>query len=228
MIKSKFYLIKGNDAPIYVGFTNRPIKQRFSEHKADKDFSDYEEVTIEKIDQLNYEFTWNEDILYKNANEVSVRENQLIIKYGTQDSRYQKAIGGGQVWNYEKYFVRRNQNNPKFLGMSGTEIEEWIGDERAVDRYLKDFVNGMKDPVDVYLGSFVGNMKDPVDQYLSSFIGNMKDPIDVYLGNFVNSMRDPIDIYLHNFVNNMHEPADQYLINFVGNMEKIVDKQIIV
>jgi len=228
MIKSKFYLIRGDGKPIYVGFTNRPIKQRFSEHKADKDFSGYEKVTIEKLDELDYEFTWNEDILYKNANEVSVREAQLIVEYRTQGSKYQKASDGGQVWTYEKWFVRTNKDNPKFLGVSGVEIEEWIGDERAVDRYLKDFVNGMKDPVDVYLGSFVGNMKDPVDQYLSSFVGNMKDPIDVYLGNFVNSMRDPIDIYLHNFVNNMHEPADQYLINFVGNMEKIVDKQIIV
>lgn len=228
MIKSKFYLIRGDGEPIYVGFTNRPIKQRFSEHKADKDFSCYGNITIEKLDELNYEFTWDEDILYKNANEVSVCEAQLVLEYGTQDSKYQKASDGGQVWTYEKYFVKTNKDNPKFVGISGTEIEEWIGDERAVDRYLKDFVNGMKDPVDVYLGSFVGNMKDPVDQYLSSFIGNMKDPIDVYLGNFVNSMRDPIDIYLHNFVNNMHEPADQYLINFVGNMEKIVDKQIIV
>ncbi len=126
MIKSKFYLIRGDGEPIYVGFTNRPIKQRFSEHKADKNFSDYESVTIEKIDELNYEFTWNEDILYKNANEVSVRENQLIIEYETQDSRYQKAVGGGQVWTYEKWFVKTNKNNPKFVGMSGDEIEEWI------------------------------------------------------------------------------------------------------
>lgn len=135
MIKSKFYLIRGDGKPIYVGFTNRPIKQRFSEHKAGKDFSGYEKVTIEKIDESDYEFTWNENILYKNANEVSVRENQLIIKYGTQDSKYQKAIGGGQVWTYEKYFVRNNQNNPKFLGMSGDEIEKYV--ELENDRIQK-------------------------------------------------------------------------------------------
>ena len=159
MIKSKFYLIRGDGEPIYIGFTNRPIKQRFTEHKADKDFSGYEKVTIEKLDELNYEFTWNEDILYKNANEVSVRENQLIIEYGTQNSKYQKAIGGGQVWTYEKWFVRNNGDNPKFLGMSEIEIESWIADERAIDVYLDNFVNNMKNPVDVYLSSFVGNMK---------------------------------------------------------------------
>lgn len=126
MIKSKFYLIRGDGEPIYLGFTNRPIKQRFSEHKVDKDFSGYEEVTIEKLDELDYNFTWDEDILYKNANVVSLREAELVLEYGTQDSKYQKASDGGQVWTYEKWFVRNNRGNPKFLGMSGKEIEEWI------------------------------------------------------------------------------------------------------
>ena len=235
MIKSKFYLIRGNDAPIYVGFTNRPIKQRFSEHKADKDFSDYEKVTIEKLDELDYKFTWDENVLYRNANEVSAREAELIIKYNTQDSKYQKATGGGQVWNYEKWFVRTNKDNPKFLGMSGAEIEEWIGDERAVDRYLGNFVNHMQDPVDIYLSSFVGNMKDPVDIYLHNFVNHMSDPVDRYLKDFINGMKtpvdeylkgfvstmmDPVDEYLSHFVNHMYEPADQYLISFVSNMRK--------
>lgn len=220
MIKSKFYLIRGDGEPIYVGFTNRPIKQRFLEHRAGKNFSDYDEITIEKLAELDYEFTWDEDILYENANEVSSYEARLVLEYGTQDSKFQKAIGGGQVWSYEKWFVRTNKDNPKFVGMSGTQIEEWIGDERAIDRYLKNFVNRMMDLVDIYLGSFVNHMKDPVDRYLSDFVGHMYDPVDVYLGSFVGTMKDPIDVYLGNFVNHMHEPADQYLINFVGSMKK--------
>lgn len=140
MIKSKFYLIRGDGKPIYVGFTNRPIKQRFSEHKIDKDFSAYEDITIEKLDELDYEFTWDEDILYKNANEVSVREAQLVLEYGTRDSKYQKATDGGQVWNYEKYFVRKNQNNPKFLGMSGAEIEEYIQLENDRIKKLRGYI----------------------------------------------------------------------------------------
>jgi len=43
--------------------------------------------------------------------------------------------------------------------MSEIEIESWIADERAIDVYLDNFVNNMKNPVDVYLSSFVGNMK---------------------------------------------------------------------
>ena len=223
MIKSKFYLIRGDGEPIYVGFTNRPIKERFSEHKADKDFSTYEKVTIEKLDELSYDFTWDEDVLYRNANEVSVREAQLVKEYGTHDSKYQKASGGGQVWTYEKWFVKTNKDNPKFMGMSGVEIEEWIADEQAVDVYLSNFVNHMKDPVDVYLGNFVNNMLDPVDVYLSNFVNHMKDSVDVYLHNFVVTMKDPVDVYLHNFVNHMLDPVDVYLSNFVNHMKDPVD-----
>jgi len=145
MIKSKFYLIRGDGEPIYVGFTNRPIKQRFAEHKADKDFSDYENVTIEKIDELDYEFTWNEDILYKNANEVSEREAQLVKKYETQNSRYQKAVGGGVVWSYEKYFVRTNKDNPKFVGMSNTTTEIYIQEKKKQKDRISKLIHSKSD-----------------------------------------------------------------------------------
>lgn len=226
MIKSKFYLIKGNDAPIYVGFTNRPIKQRFLEHRADKDFSDYEKITIEKIDELNYKFTWDENVLYRNANEVSAREAELIIEYGTQNSKYQKASDGGQVWTYEKWFVKTNKDNPKFLGMSESEIEEWIGDERAVDRYLGNFVNNMKTPIDVYLSSFVNHMKDPVNILLSNFVGGMLEPTNQYLKDFVNGMKTPVDAYLKGLVNNMLDPVDRYLKDFINGMKTPVDEYL--
>lgn len=141
MIKSRFYLIRGDNKPIYVGFTNRPIKQRFAEHKASKDFSQYENVTIEKLDELSYSFTWDEDVLYKNANKVSIREAQLVLEYGTQDSQYQKAIGGGVVWNYEKWFVKTNKNNPKFMGLSGEKIEEYIELENNRLMKLRSYIS---------------------------------------------------------------------------------------
>lgn len=178
MIKSKFYLIRGDEKPIYVGFTNRPIKQRFLEHKAGKDFSDYEEVTIEKIDELNYEFTWNEDTLYKNANEVSVREARLIIKYGTQDSRYQKAVGGGVVWSYEKYFVRTNKYNPKFRGMSGAEIEEWI--ELESDR-LKKLRNYINHTIPNYLRKQKGYIDSTIPSYLTKQKTYIRNTMSIYL-----------------------------------------------
>jgi len=140
MIKSKFYLIRGDGEPIYVGFTNRPIKQRFAEHKADKDFSGYEKVTIEKLDELDYNFTWDFNQVNRNALEVSDREAELVSKYNTQDNVYQKAKGGGSVWNYEKWFVKTNKDNPKFAGMSGAEIEEYVELENDRIKKLRSYI----------------------------------------------------------------------------------------
>lgn len=208
MIKSKFYLIKGNDAPIYVGFTNRPIKQRFSEHKADKDFSGYEKVIIEKLDELDYEFTWNEDTLYKNANEVSAREAELIIKYNTQDSCYQKATGGGQVWTYEKWFVRNNKDNPKFLGMSGVEIEEWIKLEYNRIKKLRGYIHNtipiflskqkhyIGHTIPMYMRKQKDYIKDTIPKHLIKQKIYVDKTIPIYLRKQKDYISDTIPIYL--------------------------------
>lgn len=206
MIKSRFYLIRGDGKPIYVGFTNRPIKQRFAEHKTSKNFSDYKKVTVEEIDRLDYAFTWDEDVLYKNANEVSVREAQLILEYGTQDSKYQKSIGGGQVWTYEKWFVRTNKDNPKFLGMTSEEVEEYLKEDRDIKRYM---------------GSFISNMQLPERQYMNNFISSMEYPVKMYLRSFVNHMEDPVKTYLGDFIKDMELPEKQYMKNFVKHMKII-------
>jgi len=217
MIKSKFYLIRGDGEPIYVGFTNRPIKQRFSEHKADKDFSDYEEVTIEKIDQLNYEFTWNEDILYKNANEVSVREAQLIVDYGTQDSKYQKATGGGQVWLYEKYFVKANKDNPKFGGMSGVEIENYITLENNRIQKLRDYVARTESIYLIKQKNYIGNT---MPSYLIKQKNYVKLTIPSYLIKQKNYIHDTMPIYLRKQKNYISHTMTSYLMkqkNYIGH-----------
>lgn len=193
MIKSKFYLIRGDGEPIYVGFTNRPIKERFSEHKADKDFSAYGEITIEKLDELDYEFTWDEDILYKNANEVSVRENQLIIKYVTQDSRYQKASGGGQVWAYEKWFVKTNKDNPKFLGMSGDKITEYIKLESDRLKKLRSYIGHTIPSYLIKQKAYIGHT---IPSHLRKQKGYIKHTIPIYLKKQKNYIGNTIPIYL--------------------------------
>lgn len=218
MIVSSFYLIKGDGKPIYVGFTNRSIKQRFAEHKTSKNFSDYKKVTVEEIDRLDYAFTWDEDVLYKNANEVSVREAQLILEYGTQDSKYQKSIGGGQVWTYEKWFVRTNKDNPKFLGMTSEEVEEYLKESDVVKSYMGNFVNGMQDPVRVYMSSFVNNAKDPVRVHMQNFVNHIEHPVRAYMRNFANGMKDPVRVYMGNFVNGMQDTARVYMKHFVSDM----------
>lgn len=219
MIKSKFYLIRGDGIPIYVGFTNRSISKRFSEHKADKDFSGYSRVTIEKVDELDYEFTWDEKILYKNANEVSVREAQLVLEYGTQDSNYQKAIGGGTVWTYEKWFVRANKDNPKFTDMSGDEIESYIEAEREVSRYMVNFIGDMDDSVRVYMKSFINHMTSKEDLYMKHFISHMEEPVSRYMSDFIRGICDPVDQYMRNFINHMTSEESRYMSDFINGMK---------
>lgn len=220
MIISKFYLIRGERRPIYVGFTNRTIQQRFTEHKYEKDFSEYSTVTVELIDEISYNFTWDEKVLYSNANEVSLHEEQLVDKYGTQNSPYQKAMGGGQVWSYEKWFVHNNKGNPKFINMSGSDIESYIEEEHEIAVYMKNFVGDMLDPATVYMKNFVNNMSDPVSVYMANFVNHMEDPVDTYLRTFVNNMIDPVPRYMRDFVHHMEDPVESYMRNFVNHMEK--------
>lgn len=169
MIKSNFYLIRGDNKPIYVGYTNRPIKRRFDEHKKYKDFSHYNRVTIEKIDELSYDFTWNEQVLYKNANEVSIRESNLILKYGTQDSEYQKAVGGGQTWGDIKYFVKHNKNNPLYLNMSKRSIDKYLRNSIHYLEVLSDFsirvVDYVMNTIIDYANSLIPYRKSEENEY---------------------------------------------------------------
>ncbi|AAV35892.1 orf72 [Lactobacillus phage LP65] len=161
-ITSRFYVIYGDYDPIYVGYTNRTVKQRFREHKEDKDFSDYDNVEVKELvdEKLSFDFTWNYEQTCENANKVSLREGQLVQQYDTQDSIFQKADKGGQTWATEKGFVKNNKDNPRFTGMSGVDIKACLKEEKTVTTWLGNFVGHMKPVEEVWLGSFVGSMKN--------------------------------------------------------------------
>ena len=91
-IISNFYLIREDNKPTYVGYTNRPVKQRFREHIKEKDFAG--DATVEEIDSLSFPFTWDINIINQYAQEVSDRETELIYQYNTQGSIWQKGING--------------------------------------------------------------------------------------------------------------------------------------
>lgn len=155
MISSKFYLITGDSVPIYVGYTNRSINQRLKEHKQTKDFSKFKRISIKKIDQLDYEFTWDEKELYMHADEVSKREGQLVLEYKTQDSEYQKAIGGGQTWSDIKWLVKSSRDNPGLRNMSDEDIKEKLKEISVIRASMKDFIINLQDPVFETMKSFM-------------------------------------------------------------------------
>lgn len=175
-ITSRFYVIYGDCEPIYVGYTNRTVRQRFAEHKHDKDFSDYDNIEVKELvdDKLSFEFTWDYEKTCKNADEVSLREGQLVQQYGTQSSEYQKAVEGGQAWASEKGFVKHNKDNPKFAGMSGLEIKACLKEEKVASIWLGNFVSNMKPTEEVWLGSFISTMKPIEEVWLGSFVSTMK------------------------------------------------------
>lgn len=215
---SRFYLITLRGQPVYVGYTNRLIKQRFAEHKHDKDFgNDAPEIAL--IDTLSFDFSWDISVINGYAKQVDNRERELIVKYNTQDSIYQKAIGGGQTWADVKHFVRTNHDNPKFAGLADEEILSLIALENIIRQYMQSFVNNMDDPVTIYMKNFVGHMDDPVTIYMQSFVSRMDDQVAIYMKNFVSHMDDPVAIYMKHFVSHMDDPVAIYMRNFVSHMD---------
>jgi len=206
-IISRFYVIYGDGTPIYVGYTNRTVKQRFSEHQKDKDFSDYEEVHVEELkkERLVYEFTWDYGQICRDADEVSLREGQLVQKYSTQDSVYQKAIGGGQTWASEKWFVKSNKDNPKFLGMSGTQIKDRIKAEKEIQVDIGHFVSHMESQYQVDISHFVSHMKPQYQINICNFVSSIKPQYQVDISNFVNGMKRQYQVDISNFVSTMKE-----------------------
>lgn len=205
-IKSKFYVIYGDGVPIYVGFTSRTVHQRFLEHKKSKDFSDFDEVRVKELkeDELDFDFTWNYSIVENEANKVSKKEVKLVKKFGTQNSKFQKANGGGVVWNHIKYFVLSNKDNPKYRGMSGSEIHGYLENRKKEMSILRHFI---------------GNMHYPSTSILGSFISRVNYPSKGILGHFIMHIDYPSKIILSNFIGNTHYPSTSILGNFIYHME---------
>ena len=220
-LKSNFYLIKVDNTPVYIGYTNRPIKTRFREHLHDKDFGDGK-VTVEELDSLSFPFTWDINLINQYAKEVSKRETALIAEYGTATSVWQRGINGdigGQVWANIKHFVLTNKDNPKFTGLSEDEILAYLQREDIARQYMKGFVRGIQGPIAVYMNGFVKGIQDPIAVYMTSFVTSIKYPVAVYMNNFVNHIDSPVAVYMANFVNHIQDPIAVYMTSFVNNIK---------
>lgn len=230
-IISRFYLITIDNKPVYVGYTNRTIKQRFREHIKDKDLP--EESEIKQIDKLEFEFTWDIVQVNENAKLVSDRESELITEYSTGNSPYQKGpsgMKGGQTWASVKGFVNSNRNNPQYIGMGSEELLEYLDSyhnymdklHRFIIHYqdyrltkLSNFISGYRDIRFNKLSNFVSNYKDPRMSKLSSFVRNYCDPRLSKLSHFIGHYNDTRLDKLSGFVKNYKDPRTQKLSNFI-------------
>ena len=217
-IVSRFYLITLADKNIYVGYTNRPIKERFREHVKDKELP--KEATVKQIDKLEFEFTWDMVQVNENAKRVSKRENELIAEYGTGSSKYQKGLRdnlGGQTWASVKAFVHSNKDNPQYKGMDSQELLTYLDSYRKRMSKLSGFIGSYKDPRLKKLSNFISRYKDPRLTKLSSFISNYKDPRLDKLRDFIGNYKDPRLSKLSHFVSNYKDPRLDKLHGFITN-----------
>lgn len=220
-ITSRFYVIYGDGIPIYVGYTNRTVRQRFSEHKKAKDFSDFDEVRVTELkkEKLVYNFTWDYEQTCKNADEVSLREGQLVQEYGTQKSEYQRAFAGGQTWASEKGFVKSNKDNPKFRGMTGTQIKDRIEAEKEVQVDITNFVSNMKPQYQVDISDFVSTMKPQYQVDIGHFVSDMKPQYQIDIGSFVSNMKPHYQVDISDFVSHMKPQYQVDIGSFVSTMK---------
>ena len=222
-IVSRFYLITLDNKNIYVGYTNRPIKERFREHVKDKELP--KEATIKQIDKLEFEFTWDMVQVNENAKLVSKRENELIAEYGTSSSKYQKGLRdnlGGQTWASVKGFVHSNKDNPQYTGMDSQELLAYLDNYRKRVAKLSGFINHYRDPRLDKLSNFISHYPgDPKLKKISHFVSNYRDPRFQKLNSFINHYRDPRLDKLSSFVSNYKDPRLDKLHNFVSNYKDI-------
>ena len=219
-IVSRFYLITLAGDNIYVGYTNRPIKERFREHVKDKELP--KEALIKQIDKLEFEFTWDMVQVNENAKRVSKRENELIDEYGTSSSKYQKGLGniqGGQTWASVKAFVHSNKDNPQYAGMDSQELLAYLDNYRKRMGKLSNFISNYKDPRLTKLSNFISRYKDPRLSKLSAFIGSYKDPRLTKLSHFVSGYKDPRLTKLSAFIGSYKDPRLTKLSNFITHYQ---------
>ena len=217
-IVSRFYLITLDNKNIYVGYTNRPIKERFREHVKDKELP--KEATVKQIDKLEFEFTWDMVQVNENAKRVSKRENELIAEYGTSSSVYQKGLRdnlGGQTWASVKAFVHSNKDNPQYTGMDSQELLAYLDNYRKRMNKLHGFISSYKDPRLSKLRGFVSSYKDPRLDKLSHFIGSYHDPRLTKLSHFISSYKDIRLDKLRNFITNYKDSRLSKLSHFISN-----------
>lgn len=210
-IISNFYLIRLDGEPVYVGYTNRPIKTRFKEHLRDKDFGDVT-PTAESLGSLEYDFTWDDELINSYSREVSARETELIIEYGTKDSMWQKGTSrsiGGQTWANVKYFIRNNRDNPKFRGLPEEAILALIEYQRKMITYLKSVISHTKPLEDTRLRSVINGTK-PLEYTRLKNVITHTNPLEyTRLKSAINHTKPLEEIRLKNVITNTKRQVDK-------------------
>ena len=226
-IISNFYLIRENGQPTYVGYTNRSIKQRFTEHLHDKDFTG--DATVESLGSLSFPFTWDINTINQYASEVSDRETELIAEYRTGDSVWQKGINGrvgGQTWSDIKHFVSTNKDNPKFRGMSNEGILELVEYQHKMVEYLKHVIAHTNPLEDTRLRNVIVHTKPLEYTRLRNVIAHTKPLEDTRLRSVINHTKPLEYTRLRDVINHTKPLEDTRLRNVITGTKPLEDTRL--
>lgn len=218
-IVSNFYLIRLDGEPVYVGYTNRTIKQRFSEHKKDKDFGDIE-PTVESLGNLKYDFTWDMGLINQYAREVSDRETELVEEYGTQDSVWQKGASGnigGQTWANVKYFIKTNRDNPAFRKIDDSDIMILLEWQQRNSKKLRGMINDTNIKGSQKLRNMIKNTNIKGAQKLESMVNTTNIKGFTKTKNMITQTNINGFMKLRNMVNNTNIKGSKKLKDMVKN-----------
>lgn len=231
-IVSSFYLIRVDRQPAYVGYTNRDVKKRFAEHMRDKDF-DSEDVTVEKIDELVFPFSWDLPVINEYAKQVSERETELIAGFGTADCEFQKGLYGnvgGQTWADVKSFVRTNKNSPVYTGLSEEVVLEVLDNWGESYHFLTNSTNYHNPSLENFIKNGIARNKPSLESFIR--LGNTGN--ETGLEGFIKNSADRNNHQLEQFIRGAGSHNQDDLERFVkGNikhtqakLENVVQKSI--
>lgn len=221
-----FYLIKINEIPVYIGYTNRNIHKRFLEHIRSKKL-DVSQSTVEKIYEMTFDFSWDFKDIYINVQTIQEKESELIKFYGTESSKFQKGIKnhkGGQVWSDVIFFVKKNHIDK--IDNNDYDLYAKLRKNYITQQYLSNFIVSISSPTNLYVKAFIKNIYPPQELYIKDFIRTMRDECDHYLTMFTSNMHEDvynyikmfsyietnINIYIEKFVSDMKESKIEYYL----------------
>lgn len=213
-VTSRFYVIYGDNVPIYVGYTTREVQTRFEEHIRVKDFSMYKDVYVKEVDLVESKIPVEIELVNKEAYKVSERERQLVNQYNTSKSPFQLAEGGGQTWSDIKNYTRKHLNGT----ISYNSITKYLKHRKSLKSNLESFTKQLTDARMQQLNDFEHDMRDNRLEDLRSFIRNMEDPRKLELNNFLVYMIDTRRTDINHFISHIYDHRLEDISGFVKGM----------
>ena len=187
-----FYVIYGDGIPIYVGTTNQSLERRLASHKVIKDFSDYNRVEIKEVFRDYYNFTWNIAAIKSHGSYISNKEAELVKRFNTQSSKYQKALCGGAAWGGVVRFIKENKALLDYL--SEGEVWEYYLDRENTRLMLSPIVYSITTPKEItWINHMIYVAVSPYEiKMIRNFVSNVvKSDYPKHVSSFVRSVTEP-------------------------------------